>query len=135
MTCNINVCYAVPTLELTVDSNTTRLPNMIPYNTFTLTCTATAPTGVIESKTFTWRRTSGLGGSCANFDVITGGVDSSVDQPVSSSVLTVTETTAAEWRYCCQASLFDVTGTSDEVAVTVTGECVKPVEPYCHVQY
>ena len=66
------------------------------------------------------------GGSCANFNDIPGSVDSNVDQPVSSSVLTVTETTAAEWRYCCQASLFDVTGTSDVVVVTVTGECVIP---------
>ena len=136
MTCNFNVCYADPTLVLIVLSSTTRLPNVSPYNAFTLTCTATAPLGVIESKTFTWRRRSGLGGSCSSFSAITGSAtlqitNSDVDQPVSTSVLTVTETTAAQWRYCCQASLLGVTGTSDEVAVTVTGECVKPVEPYC----
>ena len=85
--------------------------------------------GVIESKTFIWRRTSGLGGSCGNFpeDTESGTfqiTDSDVDQPVSTSVLTVIETTAAVWRYCCLASLLSVTGFSGEVAITVTGECV-----------
>ena len=117
-------------------SSTTRLPNTTPYNTFTLTCTATAPMGVIESKTFTWRRTSGSGGSCGSFSEITDSgtlqiTNSNVDQPVSTSVLTVTETTAAVWRYCCQATLFDGSGTSDEVAVTVTGEwCQAIILPY-----
>ena len=123
--------YADPTLTLTVSSSAIRLPNVSPYNTFTLTCTATAPMGVIESKTFTWRRRSGSGGSCGSFSAITESdtlqiTNSNVNQPVSTSVLTVTETTAAVWHYCCQASLLGVTGTSDEVAVTVTGECVIP---------
>ena len=121
--------YADPTLTLAVLSSTTRLPNVNPYNTFTLTCTATAPMGVIESKTFTWRRRSGLGGFCGSFSAFTESAtlqitNSNVDQPVSTSVLTVTETTAAEWRYCCQASLLGVTDSSGEVAVTVTGKCV-----------
>ena len=112
-------------------SSTTRLPNVDPYNTFTLTCTATAPMGVIESKIFTWRRRIGSGGPCDSFSVVIYSsifqiVNSNVNQPVSTSVLTVTETTAAEWRYCCQASLLGVTGNSDEVPVTVTGECVIP---------
>ena len=133
MTCNLNTYYAEPTLTLAVLSSTTRLPNMSPHNTFTLTCTATAPMGVIESKTFTWRRRSGSGGSCGSFsEVIDGGAlqitNSNVDQPVSTSVLAVTETTAAVWRYCCQASLLGVTGTSDEVAVTVTGKCIEHAE-------
>ena len=54
--------------------------------------------------------------------------NSNEDQPVSTSVLTVTETTAAAWRYCCQASLLGVTGASNEVSVQVTGECVIPTE-------
>ena len=130
--CNCNVCYADPSLTLAVLSSTTRLPNVDPYNTFTLTCTATAPMGVIESKIFTWRRRSGSGGSCGSFSVVINSgifqiVNSNVNQPVSTSVLTVTETTAAEWRYCCQASLLGVTG-NDEVSVTVTGECVIPTD-------
>ena len=54
---------------------------------------------------------------------------SSLDQPVSTSVLSVTETTAAVWRYCCQASLNDlsVSGiSSDILTINVTGEsCMK----------
>ena len=107
---------------------------MSPYNTFTLTCTATAPMGVVEPKTFTWRRTTASGGSCGSFAVVTeSGIfqiaNSNVNQPVSTSVLTVTETTAVVWRYCCQASLLGVTGASDVVAVTVTGECLVHTEP------
>ena len=115
-------------------SSTTRLLNVSPYNTFTLTCTATAPPGVVEPKTFTWRRTTASGGSCDSFTVVTESgtrqlANSNVDQPESTSVLTVTETTAAVWRYCCQASLLGVTGTSDEISVTVTGECLVHTEP------
>ena len=85
--------------------------------------------GVIELKTFTWRRTSGSGGPCSNFSEVTESAtlqitNSNVNQSVSTSVLTVTETTAAVWRYCCQASLLGVTGASDEEDITVSGECV-----------
>jgi len=40
-------------------SNTTRLPNMAPYNTFFFACTATVPQGVVSPKTFTWSRRIG----------------------------------------------------------------------------
>ena len=57
--------------------------------------------------------------------------DSNVDQPESTSVLTVTETTAVVWRYCCQASLLGVTGTA--------GECVFPTKltqcGFCSAHY
>ena len=130
---NCNVCYADPSLTLAVLSSTTRLPNIDPYNTFTITCTATAPMGVIESKTFTWKRTGGLGGSCGSFSEVVENdtfqiTNTNVAEPVSTSVLTVTETTAAVWRYCCQATLLSVPVTSGEVPVTVTGECVIPTE-------
>ena len=130
----ITLKYADPTLGLTVLSSATRLPNASPYNAFTLTCTATAPMGVVEPKTFTWRRTTAPGGSCDSFGVVTESgtrqiANSNVDQPESTSELTVTETTAAVWRYCCQASLLGVTGTSDVVAITVTGECLVHTEP------
>ena len=90
--------------------------------------------GVVELKTFTWRRTNASGGSCGSFTVVTESgtrqiANSNVDQPVSTSELTVTEITAAEWRYCCQASLLGVTDTSDVVAITVTGECLVHTEP------
>ena len=107
---------------------------MSPYNIFTLTCTATAPMGVVEPKTFTWRRRSGSGGSCDSFTEVMNGrnfqiANINLDQPESTNELTVTETTAAVWHYCCQASLLGVTGTSDVVTITVTGECLVHTEP------
>ena len=88
---------------------------------------ATAPEGVVEEKTLTWRRTSGSGGSCGSFLQVTAGgifqiMPSDLDQPVSTSVLTVTETVAAMWRYCCQATLLGASGTSNEILITVTGK-------------
>ena len=96
---------------------------------------ATAPEGVVEEKTLTWRRTSGSGGTCGSFSQVTAGgifqiMPSDLDQPLSTSVLTVTETVAAMWRYCCQATLLGASDTSNERLITVTGklECIKPAE-------
>ena len=115
---------------LSVDSNATRLPNVDPFNTFVLTCTATAPVGVVQQKSFTWRRTSGSSGSCSSLTEvsntpITQIMSSNLEQPVSTSVLTVTESNAAIWRYCCQAILTDlgVSGTPNNVlSIEVVGE-------------
>ena len=92
---------------------------------------ATAPEGVVEEKTLTWRRTSGSGGTCGSFLQVTAGgifqiTPSDLDQPVSTSVLTVTEEEDAMWRYCCQATLLGASGTSNERLLTVTGklECI-----------
>ena len=122
----------VPTLTLSVMPNTTRLPSAEPYNRFTITCTATAPEGVISPKTFIWRRTNVAGGSCDSFTDISDNGDtlrimfSSLGQPVSTSVLTVTEDVPAEWQYCCEARLTDL-GSSDVIendvrSVNVAGE-------------
>ena len=121
----------VPTLTLSVMPNAARLPNADPYNQFTITCTATAPEGVISPKTFIWRRTAAAGGSCDSFAEISDNgatlriVSSSLGQPVSTSVLTVTEDTPAEWQYCCEADLGsgvdDVTENGVR-SVNVTGE-------------
>ena len=124
----------VPTLTLSVMPNTTRLPSAEPYNQFTITCTATAPEGVISPKTFIWRRTNVAGGSCDSFTDISDNGDtllimfSSLGQPVSTSVLTVTEGIAAEWQYCCEARLTRTDlGSSDVIendvrSVNVAGE-------------
>ena len=122
----------VPTLTLSVMPNATRLPNEDPYNQFTITCIATAPEGVISPKTFIWRRTDVAGGSCDSFTDISDNGDtllimfSSLGQPVSTSVLTVTEDVPAEWQYCCEARLTDL-GSSDVIendvrSVNVAGE-------------
>ena len=83
-----------------------------------------------------WGRTNVAGGSCDSFTQISDNgatlriVSSSLGQPVSTSVLTVTEDTPAEWQYCCEARL---TGTdlgsgvndvveNDVCSVNVIGE-------------
>ena len=100
-----------PTVALSLTSNTTRLPNVAPYNTFSLTCTATVPEGVVSPKTFTWWRRKALSNILAqinNNETIQIN-SSTLNQPVSTSVLTVTETRAAEWYYRCNVTLGELT--------------------------
>jgi len=101
---------------------------MAPYNTFSLTCTATAPQGVVSPKKFTWRRR--IGSSTGGLNDITdnGGsiliTSTNLDQPTSTSVLTVRETTAGDYRYRCRVDLNELTvgDTADVYPITVTGE-------------
>ena len=63
---------------------------------------------------------------------ITGNGDSilitstNLDQPTSTSVLTVRETTAGDYRYRCRVDLNELTvgDTADVYPITVTGEYV-----------
>jgi len=111
-------------LDLT--SNTTRLPNIFPYNTFSLTCTATVPQGVVSPKTFTWRRRIGPRG----LNDITDNGDSilitstNLDQPTSTSVLMVRETTAGDYHYRCRVDLSELLliNKTDLYPINVTGE-------------
>ena len=112
-------------------SSTTRLPDVTPYNTFNLTCTATAPERVVAPKTFTWRRADPADGSnCNDFAVVSGNIDNNLEQPVSTSVLTVTvnETDIGIVHFCGQASIAkpDVSGKSVTL-INIVGEfaCVK----------
>ena len=110
-------------IQLDLTSNTTRLPNIAPYNTFSLTCTATVPQGVVSPKTFTWRRR--IGPQLSPLTLITTGITSTnLDQPTSTSVLTVTETTAGDYRYRCRVDLreLSVGETIDVDPINVTGE-------------
>ena len=118
---------SVPTLDLSAISSTTRLPDVTPYNTFILTCTATAPEGVVAPKTFTWRRADPADGTCGDFRVVGGSVDSNLEHPVSTSVLkvTVSETDIGGLRFCCQASIAGANRTSTSVLfIDVVGEFV-----------
>ena len=117
------------TLELSAVSSTTRLPDVAPYNTFTLTCTATAPEGVVAPKAFTWRRADPADDTCDDFTVVGGNVDSNVEQPVSTSALNVTVSNAdiGTLHYCCQVSITDMgMAVSDNsvTSITVVGEYV-----------
>ena len=106
-----------PNVALSLTSNTTRLPNIPPYNTFSLTCTATAPEGVVSQRTFTWWRRNAVTNSNLT-EVLSNNkfniINSTSDQPVSTSVLTVTETTAGEWYYHCNVTLEELTNVTDE---------------------
>ena len=122
--------YTDPTIQLGLTSNATRFPNTAPYNTFSLTCTATGPPGVVSPKAFTWRRrigadTSGLTDVIDNGDSI---LITSVDltQPISTSVLTVRETAAGVYRYRCRVDFTElaVADNVDEYPITVTSEWV-----------
>ena len=108
--------------------STTRLPDVPPYNTFNLTCTATAPEGVVTPKAFTWRRAESADGSCDNFTVVGGNIDSNLEQPVSTSVLAVNENNTGTLRFCCQASIANpdnVSGNPNNVlSIDVLGESI-----------
>ena len=121
----------VPTLALSAVSSTTRLPNVAPYNTFSLTCTATAPEGVVAPKTFTWRRTESAGGTCGGFTVVSSNVNNrNLEQPVSTSILTVTETDNGTLHFCCQASVAGASGTPNSViSIDVVGESACVLQP------
>ena len=122
-------CFQSPSvsLELSAVSSTTRLPDVTPYNMFTLTCTATAPEGVVAPKIFTWRRADPADDTCDDFSVAGGNVDSNLEQPVSTSTLNVTVSNAdiGTLRYCCQVSITDlgmaVSG-NNVTSITVVGE-------------
>ena len=114
------------TASVALTTGTTRFPNVAAHNTFSLTCTATAPGSVVEPKTFRWMRATTAGGSCSQ--VVDSGI--STDQAMSTSVLTVTETTPGNYRYCCRADLtaLGVTGTqSNLLSITVTGKWYSPL--------
>ena len=117
--------HVVPTVTASValTTGTTSFPNVAPHNTFSLTCTATAPGSVVDPKTFRWMRATTAEGSCSQ-------VVDSTDQAMSTSVLTVTETTPGNYRYCCRADLttLGVTGTqSNLLSITVTGKWCSPL--------
>ena len=122
--------YTAPTIQLVLTPNTTRFPNTAPYNTFSLTCTATGPQEVVSPKAFTWRmrigaETFGLTNVTDNGDsVLITSVD--LTQPTSTSVLTVRETAAAVYRYRCRADFTElaVANNIDEYPITVTSEWV-----------
>ena len=119
--------FTAPTLEVSAVSSITRLPDVTPYNTFTLTCTATAPEGVVAPKTFIWRRADPADGTCDDFSVVGSNVDSNLEQPVSTSALNVAVSNAdiGTLRYCCQVSITDLgIGVSDNsvTSITVVGE-------------
>ena len=126
--------YAVPAITLALTANTTRLPNVAPYNTFSLTCTATTSVenvgNVALPKRFQWLRQYGSSEmnlvllSCnATVQIQDGG---NRTQPTSSSMLTVTEDIPQDYRYRCQVDLDlpadMILNRTDIYPITVTGK-------------
>ena len=65
------------------------------------------------------------GGSCDDFAVVGGNMDSDLEQPVSTSVLnvTVTEADIGTLRFCCQANISNPAVSGNDVTfITVVGE-------------
>ena len=82
---------------------------------------------MVAPKALTWRRADPADGTCDDFSVVGDSVDSNLEQPVSTSVLnvTVSETDIGVLRFCCQASIAGVSGTSNSLlSIDVVGEFV-----------
>ena len=134
--------YTVPTLTITLTPNTTRLPNVAPYNTFTLNCTATSRVDgrnvALPKKFLWWRRygpdTTGLTQLSSNATIEIQDGDN-LTQPTSSSMLTVTEDIPRDYRYCCQVdpdlSADNISTFTDVYPITVTGKCSLKCMWYC----
>ena len=126
--------YTVPTLTLSLTANTTRLPNVAPYNTFNLTCSATSRVermSVALPKKFQWRRRYGpdtigltLLSSNATIQIQDG---DNLTQPTSTSILTVTEDIPQDYLYRCRVDLDlsadNISTLTDVHPITVTGTC------------
>ena len=126
-------------MVLSLTSNTTRLPNVAPYNTFSLNCTATVPEGVVAPKIFTWRKKKD---SSEGFEQIQNGSNTVINnlESVNSSILTVTEDTAGDYNYECEVQLIELTTRSKNeslIDITVTEFCkiqiVLKINVYNHI--
>ena len=109
-----------PTPNVSLCSTTVHLPFVSPYNTLTLTCTATLPVPhdmLTASLSFTWLKGS---------DDVTS--SSSSSDPLTST-LTRQETTPSTLTYTCRYNVVvsgDTPYTADTSAtVTVTGEMIR----------
>ena len=135
--------YTVPTLTVTLTANTTRLPNVAPYNTFFLNCTATSSVesvgNVTLRKRFQWRRryisdATGLTQLSSNATIqIQNG--NNLTQPSNSSMLIVTEDLPQNYQYRCQVDLDlpadSISTLTDVDPITVTGKCSLQCVWYC----
>ena len=135
ITFHLSLSHAVPTLTITLTANTTHLPNVAPYNTFSFNCTATSNVegvgGVALPKRFLWLRryappdTTGLTQLSSNATIHIQDGDN-LNQPTSSSMLTVTEDIPQDYRYRCQVDLDlpadDIFTLADIYPITVTSK-------------
>ena len=134
----------MPKLTVTLTPKTTHLPNVAPYNTFSLTCTATSSVegmgNVAFPKRFPWLHwygpdTTGLTQLSSNATIqIQVGDD--LNQPTSSSMLTVTEDIPQDYRYHCHVDLDlpadNIFTLTDVYPINVTGKwCYSVDDIFC----
>ena len=113
---------------------------MAPYSTFSLICTATSRVegvgNVALPKRFLWRRqygpdTLGLTQLSNNATIQIQDGDN-LNQPTSSSILTVTEDSPGDYRYHCRVDLDlatdDIFTFTDVYPIRVTGKCCSSEE-------
>ena len=111
---------AGPLFEVEVQPNMVISFDTEPYNTFTLTCTATVHDSVTVHKTIHWK--IGPQGSEVNISdngdtvVIT---NTNLNSPISTSVLQVTEDVIGNYQYTCTAML-QFSGEEDDISASDT---------------
>ena len=76
--------------------------DILPYNTFTLRCVASAPENIFLQKSFVWRNGSNIVTDNGNNVLIT---NHNVAMPVSTSELTVNEPSIGSYTYQCTVSM------------------------------
>ena len=76
--------------------------DVLPYNTFTLRCVASAPTNVILQKSFVWRNGSSVITDNGNTVLIT---NRDTAMPDSTSELTVNEPLIGSYTFYCTVSM------------------------------
>ena len=139
-----HLLFSAPTITVAFIANTTHLPNVAPYNTFSLTCTATTSVegvgNVALPKRFLWLRR--YGSSEMNLDILSSNATiqiqdgDNLNQPTSSSMLTVTEDIPQDYRYRCRVDL-DLTNDmilnrTDIYPINIAGKLLPCIHTYIH---
>ena len=108
-----------PTLGVSVSDITSRVLDVSPYNTFSLTCVATGCVNGMATpltKTIQWMRSIDSS-EAVELSSSTSGVtisNSNLDQATSTSTITVDADTAGDHAYTCRVSL-DVSPAPDDI--------------------
>ena len=129
---------AAPPISVSVDPESVIVPNMAPYNVFTITCTAVLPGDVNLLWSFTWIDAITEQEFIPNASV---NITTSTNIAVATSVLHVTEENAGIFQPVCiaQVSTVDMEDISTEsspgVNVTVTGTWSRYPFTLMHIPY
>ena len=125
----------VPNVITSLTANTTRLPNVTPYNTFSLTCTATTSVegvgNVALPKKFLWMRR--YGSSELNLNLLSSNATIQIQGGDSlnqhTSMMTVNEDIPRDYRYRCRVDLNltadMILNSTDIYPIIITGKTSK----------